>query len=104
MGQGVAMGKGQVLAAFGLGELKEVGLSAFPTAFGLGGLKVLLEASSWCYNISDRSQSVACSPQDQEPWRQGLRDRGLYFSLLGEKPPYKKLGPFYKKFNSGPLL
>merc|ERR1712080_179303 len=30
--------------------------------------------------------------------------RGLYFSLLGEKPPYKKLGPFYKKFNFGPLL
>ena len=33
-----------------------------------------------------------------------IKGRGLYSSLLGEKPPYKKLGPFYKKINFWPLL
>ena len=53
MGQGAAMEKEWILAASALGELTEVVLSAFPTAFGLDGLKVLalLEASFWCCNI-----------------------------------------------------
>ena len=53
MGQGAAMEKEWVLAASALGELMEVVRSAFPTAFGLDGLKVLalLEASSWCCSI-----------------------------------------------------